>query len=136
MTVSPTGCVYLLCFAETPYKHARHYLGATGMPLADRLAAHRGDGTYGRPARLLRALLAAGGDFQLADVWECADRADAFRLEKLFKHGFQPMRFCSLCEPGNRRGERVIVQAGLTGRVVRWRADVAQLIEVREESTR
>lgn len=104
------GIVYLLCFAHSPYKHAMHYLGATGMPLEDRIAAHRGvttfegDTRYGRPAKLITALLAAGGDFIVADVWETATRAEAFALERQLKKQGSRARICSRCNPGNARG--------------------------------
>jgi hypothetical protein len=103
------GTVYLLHFT-TPYKHARHYLGATGMPLENRLAAHRqtteyeGDSSYGRPARLLVAAAAAGVDWVLADVWETTTRAEAFELERALKRQGGRARLCSICSPGNGRG--------------------------------
>lgn len=103
------GTVYLLHFT-TPFKHARHYLGATGMPLEDRLAAHKqasdyvGDSSYGRPAKLLVAAAAAGVDWVLADVWETATRAEAFELERRLKKQGGRGRICSICSPGNGRG--------------------------------
>lgn len=111
------GTVYLLHFTQ-PYvsqsgrgvKVARHYLGATGLPLEERLAAHRGireyagDISYGRPSRLLTAVLAAGGDWVVADVWETATRAEAFALEKRIKAHHNSTAYCSICNPGNRRG--------------------------------
>lgn len=104
------GLVYLLCFAHSPYKHARHYLGATGMTLEDRVSAHRGETTfegdrsYGRSAKLITALLQAGGDFVVADVWETDTRAEAFVLEKRLKKQGSRARLCSICNPGNSRG--------------------------------
>lgn len=104
--------VYLLHFT-IPYKHARHYLGATGLPLEDRLNAHRGrvdfegDTNYGRPAKLLRAALLAGCDWIVADVWECPSRAEAFELERRLKKQGGHARKCSICNPGNRRGLRL-----------------------------
>jgi hypothetical protein len=104
------GLVYLLCFAHSPYKHARHYLGATGMALEDRVAAHRGetlhegDKSYGRSAKLITALLQAGGDFVVADVWETDTRAEAFELERRLKKQGSRARLCSICNPGNTRG--------------------------------
>ena len=105
------GTVYLLCFAHSPYKHAKHYLGATGMPLADRLGAHRGENEAGRPAKLLKALLQSGGDFVVADVWETETREEAFELEKRMKQHHSPRRMCSICHPGNKRGGRLITKA-------------------------
>lgn len=103
------GTVYLLHFS-TPFKHARHYLGATGKPLEERLAAHRGvrlhegDSTYGRPAKLLTAVLQSGGDWEVADVWETSTRAEAFELERRLKKQGSRARLCSICSPGNSRG--------------------------------
>jgi predicted GIY-YIG superfamily endonuclease len=96
--------VYLLCFAHNPYQHARHYLGVSTQPLEQRLAAHRGDSRYGRPAVLMRALRKAGGTFILADVWDCASAEDAFALERRLKKQANGSRICSICSPGNRRG--------------------------------
>lgn len=112
------GTVYLLCFAHSPYKHAKHYLGATGMPLAHRLGAHRGENHTGRPAKLLSALLGAGGDFVVADVWETDTREEAFELEKRLKRFRAPGRICSICHPGNR-----------LGRMIRTKAMVRELAE-------
>ena len=103
------GTVYLLHFHQA-FKHARHYLGATGMPLEDRLAAHKqtteyaGDRSYGRPARLLVAAGAAGVSWELADVWETETRAEAFELERRLKKQGSRARLCSICNPGNGRG--------------------------------
>jgi len=101
--------VYLVCFAQTPYHHARHYLGMTTLPVQDRLKAHRGtrkpDGSsYGRPARLLSRLLQAGGDFILADTWECASFEEARTFERRLKRQGGGARACSICRPGNGRG--------------------------------
>jgi len=103
------GIVYLLHFTQK-YVHAGHYLGATGMTLEDRVAAHRGvttfegDRSYGRSAKLISALLHAGGDFVVADVWETDTRAEAFELERRLKKQGSRARLCSICNPGNCRG--------------------------------
>lgn len=94
------GYVYLLCFAHNPYRHAAHYLGATGQPLHHRLAAHQGDQRYGRAAVLLRALHRAGGTFELADVWPCASPEAAFQLERQLKRQNNRGRLCGICHPG------------------------------------
>jgi hypothetical protein len=112
------GHVYLLCFASTPYHHAKHYLGATGKPIADRLKAHRGERgpngeSLGRPARLVRAMLKAGGDFVLARSWSFPTTDLAFEAERALKRGGGGARHCPLCRPraglgkGWRKGQRV-----------------------------
>lgn len=95
-----TPCVYVLCFARTPYKHARHYLGMTVLPIADRVARHR----TGRGARLLRQVLDNGGDFELADTWDCATAEEARTFERVLKRQGGGSRCCSICNPGNGRG--------------------------------
>ncbi len=99
------GYVYLLCFAATPLAHAKHYLGATGLEIADRLAAHRGelsiarDGKrLGRPARILAALQLAGGRFDLVRSWRTPTREAAFELERRLKAPRTPSgAFCPWC---------------------------------------
>lgn len=93
-------CVYVLCFAKTPYKGAKHYLGYTTLVIADRIKRHRSK--YG--ARLIKVLLAAGGDFVLADTWDCENEDEARKLEKALKRQGGGARCCSLCNPGNGRG--------------------------------
>lgn len=105
----PGGLVYVLHFTQ-PYKHARHYVGATGLPIEEREAAHRGvvlhagDAPYGRAAVLVKALLASGGDFVIADVFETTTLAEAFELEKKLKRQGSRARVCTICNPGNGRG--------------------------------
>lgn len=87
------GYVYLVCFSATPLAHARHYLGATGLELDARMAAHRGEdvrdrsGRPGRPARILAALQQAGGRFDLVRSWKTSTREQAFELERRLKLG-------------------------------------------------
>jgi len=104
------GHVYLLCFATTPYHHAKHYLGATSKPIADRLRAHRGQRgpsgeSLGRPARLIKALLAAGGDFVLARSWDFATSDQAFEAERALKRAGGGARHCPLCRPRAGQGK-------------------------------
>lgn len=106
MAAKGKGIVYLLHFT-TPYLHARHYMGATGLSLDERLGAHRGLNDAGRPAKLLSALLGAGGDFVVADVWETETRAEAFELERHLKRFHAPGRVCSICHPNNKRGAKI-----------------------------
>ncbi len=102
--IGQPGYVYLVCFAATPRAHAKHYLGATGLEIQDRLAAHRGelsivDGKRpGRPARILAALQLAGGRFDLVRSWRTPDRESAFALERLIKRTRLPSgAFCPWC---------------------------------------
>lgn len=95
--MSAPGVVYLLHFLQ-PYAHARHYLGATGLTLDARISGHR-TGDTGRPATLIRALLAAGGDFIIARTWETATRGEAFALERRLKTRGSRGRLCPLCRP-------------------------------------
>ena len=92
--------VYLLHFTR-PLAHARHYMGATTVGVPERMAAHRSEkGAKGRPARLLRALLASGGDWVIADVWTCQTGAEAFELERALKRRYKGFgRVCSICAP-------------------------------------
>jgi predicted GIY-YIG superfamily endonuclease len=57
------GTIYLLHF-DTPYRHAKHYLGWTS-DLQGRLADH----AAGRGARLMEVTRAAGIGFVLARTW-------------------------------------------------------------------
>jgi len=98
-TVIVKPCVYVVHFTRA-YLHARHYIGMTTLPIADRLARHR----TARGAALLRRLLASGGDFVLADTWECATPEEARVLEKSLKRSGGASRCCSICKPGNGRG--------------------------------
>lgn len=61
--------VYLLCFADNPVAHAKHYLGYAD-DVSRRVAEHRN----GTGSKLTRALIDAGGDFIVSWVWEDADR--------------------------------------------------------------
>ena len=103
------GLVYVLHFTQ-PYKHACHYVGATGLPMEEREAAHRGrvlhegDQAYGRAAKLVKALLLDGGDFVIADIFEFDTLAEAFAFERKLKLQGSRKRCCSICTPGNGRG--------------------------------
>lgn len=107
---APEAHVYLLCFASTPYHHARHYIGATGKPVAERLKAHRGiradDGSsIGRPAKLVQAMLRAGGDFVLGKSWDFETTDEAYAFERRLKRNGGGSQACPICRPGNRMGE-------------------------------
>ena len=80
------GTVYLLHF-NSPYKHARHYVGFT-TDLPARLQAH----TSGQGARLMEVITGAGISFQLARTWK-GTRKDERRL----KNRKNAPRECPLC---------------------------------------
>ena len=65
----PRPVVYLIHF-ESPYRHARHYIGWT-QDLRARLACHQ----QGRGARLMAAVSAAGIPWRVARKWEGGTRA-------------------------------------------------------------
>jgi len=83
--------VYLLHF-DSPYFHARHYLGWTSLPLETRLDHHR----TGHGARLLQVITEAGINFTLARTWEEGDRA----LERRLKNWHKSRQLCPICQKG------------------------------------
>ena len=105
------GCVYLLHF-DRPYHHCRHWLGVTGRPLPDVLAALRagqipdGSGRM-REGGLLAAVHRAGITLHLADVWETETAREAWKLLKQMRTSrwYTSQAMCSICSPGNMRGE-------------------------------
>jgi predicted GIY-YIG superfamily endonuclease len=72
---------------DTPYRHARHYLGYAA-DLDVRLAQHRA----GRGARLVEVITEAGISFTLARTWE-GDRT----MERRLKNRHASPRLCPLC---------------------------------------
>jgi hypothetical protein len=71
------GVVYLIHF-DTPYRHARHYMGFAEQGNLDaRLARH----AAGRGARLIEVIQQAGITWQLARTWENATRDDERRMK-------------------------------------------------------
>lgn len=83
--------VYLLHF-QTPYKHARHYIGFAKQGNVERRIAHHRDRSG---ARLMAVVVQAGIDFVTARVWPDGDRTFERRLKKCHK----PQRFCPICNP-------------------------------------
>jgi predicted GIY-YIG superfamily endonuclease len=80
------GTVYLVHF-DSPYHHARHYMGFTD-DLDVRIKRHRsGDGS-----RLLRALKIAGIGWRVAVTWK-GDRS----LERLLKNRKNSPQLCPVC---------------------------------------
>lgn len=84
--------VYLLHF-DRPLAHAQHYLGfvdhTKGHALEARLEYHR----KGTGSKLLRAVVAAGIGFQVADLWPDGDRNFERQLKNRKKAGL----LCPLC---------------------------------------
>ena len=78
--------VYLLHF-ETPYKHARHYLGST-YDLDVRLARHQA----GTGARLMEVITQAGISWYLARTWE-----GGRNLERALKQRKNSPKLCPVC---------------------------------------
>lgn len=81
------GVVYLLHF-DTPYKHARHYIGWTEGPLEKRLSEH----AAGQGARLMSVIRRHGIGFQLARVW-----GGTRQRERAIKRQGGASRVCPLC---------------------------------------
>jgi len=90
--------VYLLHF-DRPFgpRGVRHYLGATGLPLAERLKRHETE----RGAALLRALVRAGGTFRVSRVWHRARKSLAYQLETRLKRRRRHDRLCLFCKRGS-----------------------------------
>ena len=84
--MAQTGTVYLIHF-DTPYKHARHYIGWT-TDLPARIAAH----ANGTGARLMEVVTGAGISWQLARTW-----SGTRSRERQIKRQGGASRRCPLC---------------------------------------
>jgi predicted GIY-YIG superfamily endonuclease len=83
--------IYILHF-DTPYKHARHYVGYTKREkLEDRLDEHRA----GNGARLMEVVTDAGIGFEVSRVIKDGTRAQ----ERRIKVSGHTRRLCPLCNP-------------------------------------
>ena len=82
-----SGC-YLIHF-DTPYKHARHYIGYSDN-IPARIEQHR----KCCGARLMEVVTRAGITWQLARVWEGADRNYERKLHRF--HGAN--KLCPICK--------------------------------------
>lgn len=84
--------VYLLHF-DTPYKHAKHYLGfvESSEGLQARLTRH----AKGQGARLLEIVSGAGIGFKLARTWSNASRD----FERKLKNRKETPHLCPICNP-------------------------------------
>ena len=84
------GHIYLLHFTQ-PVGHALHYIGwAADGGLFKRLAQH--ESGNGRATPLIRALIASGGRFRLARVWD-GDR----NMERRLKNRRKAKMLCPIC---------------------------------------
>lgn len=80
------GTCYLIHF-DTPYRHARHYLGAA-RNLEARLGHHRS----GTGARLLAVIQAAGIGWRVVRTW-----GGGFATEASLKRQHNTPRLCPVC---------------------------------------
>jgi predicted GIY-YIG superfamily endonuclease len=85
--------VYLIHF-DTPYKHARHYIGYTAN-LAARMAVHRS----GHGARLLNACNQSGIAYDVVRTWSIRSRFcnRATALEHKLKRRKDSAALCPVC---------------------------------------
>lgn len=83
--------VYLIHF-DSPYYHARHYIGYT-TDLARRLDDHRS----GNGARLIEVITNAGITWRLARTWPDAGRDFERHLKRTYKNA---PKLCPLCRAG------------------------------------
>lgn len=83
--------VYLIHFSE-PLKHARHYIGYCGKgKLKARIERHKS----GNGAKLLRAVMLAGIEFEVVKTWPEGDR----ELERKLKMEHNSKRHYKICKP-------------------------------------
>lgn len=116
-SLSPGGAatLYVLHFTPPYIGHARHYIGFTGFDVESRLETHRS----GAGSKLVRALLAHGGDFVLALAFKLSlDRARS--VERRLKNNGSGVRICPLC-----------AQTCLTARLATNRAHYPQTARAR-----
>ncbi len=81
-------CVYLICYGQTKYKHASHYLGFTDN-LATRIYCHE----HGNGARLMEVVNRNDVPWVVARVWLNGDR----ELERKLKRQHNGPRLCPIC---------------------------------------
>lgn len=79
--------VYLIHF-ETPFKHARHYLGYTSLALEERINRHRSN----RGAKLLIAVSSAGIKWNVVRTW-----VGGRELETQLKRRKNAPTLCPIC---------------------------------------
>lgn len=84
------GTVYLIHF-DALYRHCRHYIGFTELTIEQRLERHKGS----RGARLLRAVMQAGINFNIVRTWE----NKTIEFERKLKNQKNSKKFCPICNP-------------------------------------
>lgn len=84
------GTVYLLHF-HSPYHHANHYVGCTERDVEIRLHEHE----TGQGSHLVKAVVEAGIDFELARYWEVDE--GCWQLEGWLRYMKKNSRFCPVC---------------------------------------
>lgn len=84
--------VYLIHF-DPPYRHMRHYIGATNKTALERFREH----VTGNGARLTRQALKAGSRLQLAYTWDNV----TWEFERKLK-GRGASHLCPICNQGAR----------------------------------
>lgn len=124
------GAVYLVCFASTPYQHARHYLGfaypddnltaasqdilaeitlaAHTRPTRRKLTVLQATGVAlriarhraGHGSRLLAVVAGAGIEFRVTRIWTSVTE----HHEKALKELHDRVGLCPVCSPGTRSG--------------------------------
>lgn len=94
--------VYLLHFGagipRTPRHLIRHYIGATQLPVLERLKRHE----EGRGSALVRAAMTRGIAVRVARVWSARTKDDVFRLERTLKRTRNHARYCPFCAPSGK----------------------------------
>lgn len=93
--------VYLIHF-DSPYRHARHYIGVTDGDINERIARHRA----GNGARLIQVIQQAGITWRLAKIWEHAPR----QFERALKARKGAHRFCPVCLSQSEGAHPVVVR--------------------------
>ena len=134
MSYRRRGAIYLMCYAGTPYKHARHYLGFAYPDLVGRqadeailaeiaaawhtritnrrltplqaagVACRIAAHRAGTGARLTQVLRENGIQARVTRIWTSATEAH----EKALKDRNDGPALCPLCNPGTRAGTVVI----------------------------
>jgi predicted GIY-YIG superfamily endonuclease len=83
---------YLIHF-DIPYRHARHYLGASSC-YRTRLASHRA----GTGARLMEVIAEHDIDWSLARLWPCESAEEMYQLEHQLKGRHSGVKLCPICQ--------------------------------------
>lgn len=89
------GTVYLICF-DTPFGHAKHYMGWT-RDVGARIAKHRS----GHGARLMQLVQKAGIKWRVTRIWR--DRCKSY--ESYLKTHRVKKKICPRCNPNVQNAE-------------------------------